>query len=162
MAVAQKRIGRVSLNNEPNWVTGDVGSLPAETSRKRPQVAMTQKAAKESKNKRSEEEEGPIQQSDLLKPLMMDIAKKGLNFAFQKWIKRLENPQKRTKTQKPKKVIVVGAGMAGLVAAYELQQVGHDVILLESQMRVGGRIHSLAGEKYGFEKEPCAEGRPLI
>ena len=85
-------MGRVSLNNEPNWATGDVGSLPAETSRKRPQVAMTQKAAKESKKKRSEEEEEPIQQSDLLKPLMMDIAKKGLNFAFQKWIKRLENP----------------------------------------------------------------------
>ena len=51
MAVAQKRMGRVSLNNEPNWVTGDVGSLPAETSRKRPQVAMTQKAAKEAKKK---------------------------------------------------------------------------------------------------------------
>ena len=154
-------MGRVSLNNEPNWVTGDVGSLPAETSRKRPQVAMTQKAAKEAKKKRSEEEEEPIQQSDLLKPLMMDIAKKGLNFAFQKWIQRLENPQKRTKTQKPKKVIVVGAGMAGLVAAYELEQVGHDVILLESQMRVGGRIYTL-GEKDGFEKELCAEGKPLI
>lgn len=44
---------------------------------------------------------------------------------------------------KPKKVIVVGAGMAGLVTAYELQRAGHDVVILEARQRVGGRIQTM-------------------
>jgi monoamine oxidase len=44
---------------------------------------------------------------------------------------------------KPKKVIVIGAGMAGLVAAYELTKLGHEVTVLEAQHRVGGRVLTL-------------------
>src|SRR5712691_10254292 len=44
---------------------------------------------------------------------------------------------------KPKKVIVVGAGMAGLVIAYELQRAGHVVTILEGRQRVGGRVYTL-------------------
>ncbi len=43
----------------------------------------------------------------------------------------------------PKKVIVIGAGLAGLAAAYELRQTGHDVTILEAQTRVGGRVSTL-------------------
>ena len=38
-----------------------------------------------------------------------------------------------------KKVIVIGAGLAGLSAGYELTQAGHDVTILEAQTRPGGR-----------------------
>jgi len=41
-----------------------------------------------------------------------------------------------------KSVVVIGAGMAGLVAAFELDRAGHDVIVLEAQNRVGGRIYT--------------------
>ena len=78
----------------------------------------------EIKKPKIKEEQEPVQQSDLLKPLLMDIARGGLNYAFQKYVKRIEDPEWYSKTQKPKKVIVVGAGMAGLVAAFELAQVG--------------------------------------
>jgi monoamine oxidase len=39
-----------------------------------------------------------------------------------------------------KRVVVLGAGIAGLVAAFELKQRGHEVVVLEAQNRVGGRV----------------------
>lgn len=49
-----------------------------------------------------------------------------------------------------KKVLVLGAGIAGLVAAYELLKAGHTPIILEAQNRLGGRILTL--------RAPFAEG----
>jgi monoamine oxidase len=42
-----------------------------------------------------------------------------------------------------KKVIVVGAGMAGLTAAFELMQAGYDITVLEARMRPGGRVYTI-------------------
>jgi len=50
----------------------------------------------------------------------------------------------------PKKIVIVGAGMAGLVAGYELSQLGHDVTLLEARSYVGGRVHTI--------REPFSDG----
>ena len=38
------------------------------------------------------------------------------------------------------RVAVVGAGIAGLTAAYRLKQTGFEVVVLERQANVGGRM----------------------
>jgi monoamine oxidase len=53
-------------------------------------------------------------------------------------------------TSPGKKVIVIGAGMAGLTAAYELRRAGFEPIILEAQQRVGGRVCTL--------REPFSDG----
>jgi len=49
-----------------------------------------------------------------------------------------------------RRVLVVGAGLAGLAAAYELTQAGHEVTVLEARGRAGGRVRTL--------REPFADG----
>lgn len=44
-----------------------------------------------------------------------------------------------------KAVVVLGAGIAGLVAAYELQRAGYDVTVLEASNRVAGRVWTIRG-----------------
>ncbi|WP_332995105.1 flavin monoamine oxidase family protein [Scytonema sp. PRP1] len=41
-----------------------------------------------------------------------------------------------------KKVGIIGAGLAGLTAAYELKQIGHDVTVFEASNRSGGRVYT--------------------
>lgn len=53
-----------------------------------------------------------------------------------------------------KRVTVIGAGVAGLVAAYELEQLGHHVEVLEGSRRIGGRIYT-----HRFRSGPAA---PLV
>jgi monoamine oxidase len=50
----------------------------------------------------------------------------------------------------PQKIIVIGAGMAGLSAAQQLVENGHDVTILEARTRPGGRVFTM--------REPFADG----
>ncbi|MFN8052448.1 MAG: NAD(P)/FAD-dependent oxidoreductase [Acidimicrobiales bacterium] len=42
-----------------------------------------------------------------------------------------------------RRVVVVGAGLAGLVAAASLRDAGWDVVVVEARERLGGRVHTL-------------------
>ena len=54
------------------------------------------------------------------------------------------------KTTNPKNVLIIGAGLAGLAAAWELNKAGHNVVVLEARNRPGGRVSTL--------REPFAKG----
>jgi monoamine oxidase len=47
------------------------------------------------------------------------------------------------RTGAPRRVVVLGAGLAGLAAGYELARAGHEVKVLEAQERPGGRVLTL-------------------
>ncbi len=54
------------------------------------------------------------------------------------------NLRSRPKIEREISVVVIGAGMSGLCAAYELKTLGYDVTLLEAeQSHIGGRIRTL-------------------
>jgi monoamine oxidase len=61
-----------------------------------------------------------------------------------------------------KRVIVIGAGMAGLVAAFELARQGHDPLILEAQSRVGGRVYTLRSFAPGLYAEAGAMRIPRV
>lgn len=64
-----------------------------------------------------------------------------------------------TNAPKGAKVLILGSGMAGLVAAHELLKSGYDVELLEFNDRVGGRSWSIRGgdtyTELGGETQHC-------
>jgi phytoene dehydrogenase-like protein len=53
--------------------------------------------------------------------------------------------------KKNNKVVIVGAGMAGLVAALELEKAGIPVTILEATDRVGGRVKTDYEDGYQFD-----------
>jgi monoamine oxidase len=53
----------------------------------------------------------------------------------------------------PKKILIAGAGMSGLVAASLLKQAGHKVTILEGNNRIGGRIFTV--------RQPFSQGNYL-
>ena len=55
------------------------------------------------------------------------------------------------------RVAVIGSGLAGLVAGYELHQAGWDVLVLEARDRVGGRVHTIRGFRDGQIAEAGGE-----
>src|SRR5690349_23388437 len=60
-----------------------------------------------------------------------------------------------------KRVVVVGAGMAGLAAARALTDRGVEVVVLEARNRIGGRVETRNGVDLGAHWIHGTEGNPL-
>src|SRR6266849_4730620 len=61
----------------------------------------------------------------------------GRSWAVPIWTEARPDPGAR------KRVVIVGAGLAGLTSALDLVGAGWDVVVLEARQRVGGRVHTL-------------------
>ena len=147
----ERVIERRAVAREPNWVTGNPMGY---------NVTVTEPLASRTTDKGEVEE--PLHQGDLLRPLYMDIAKHGLSYAYKKFggdasLVIPRPPEEVEQTTNSKHVIIVGAGMAGLVAARELRRVGHTVRIIETQKRVGGRVKTF-DHKDGFKEGLYVDG----
>ncbi|XP_046860985.1 uncharacterized protein LOC124454225 [Xenia sp. Carnegie-2017] len=104
----------------------------------------------------------PIQHSDCIKTFLKCIQDEGLRKAYNRYgYKPVESKHPRSiindiEDEKISDVIIVGAGMAGLSAAYELKKAGLSVKILEQTDRYGGRIFTY-GEESGLASGLYAE-----
>jgi monoamine oxidase len=67
--------------------------------------------------------------------------------------------RKRVVSASGRKILILGAGVAGLAAALELRELGHDVTILEARTRPGGRIHTLREPFSGGQYAEAGAGR---
>lgn len=77
----------------------------------------------------------------------------------QQYLEFIKNGIPKPKGSK-KDVLVIGAGMAGMVSASMLRQVGHNVTIVEANTRVGGRVKTFrntAEKKYWEDDSLYAE-----
>ena len=80
-----KNISLRSIDEEPNWLSGDLKGYP------------------DARNPTKYDRDAPLQQGDLIKPLLMDILQYGLPYAFAKF--NVEDPDptfKCSQTKKPR------------------------------------------------------------
>ncbi len=66
--------------------------------------------------------------------------------------------------ERSKKVIIIGAGISGLTAAYLLHKEGYNIIVLEKNDKVGGSIETVMENNFPFDRGPnsALETTPII
>jgi monoamine oxidase len=81
----------------------------------------------------------PINRRQFLK--QAGVVAGGLHFGFRSgWAM----PQAAVpRNSSSKQVVILGAGLAGLSAGWELNGAGHEVVILEAQLHPGGRVHTI-------------------
>ncbi len=65
-------------------------------------------------------------------------------------------------TQNPKKIIIIGAGFAGLSASCYLAQAGHEVTIMEKNSHIGGRANVLHRDGFTFDMGPTFYWMPDV
>src|SRR5262245_24233441 len=89
---------------------------------------------------RRSREDGPVlTRRAFLASAMVGTAALGTIRAWSSPLRTTPRPDLGT----PGRVVVAGAGLAGLTAALDLVDAGWDVVVLEARDRVGGRVHTL-------------------
>ncbi|MFM8329304.1 MAG: FAD-dependent oxidoreductase, partial [Actinomycetales bacterium] len=65
------------------------------------------------------------------------------------------------KTSDPKRIVIVGAGMAGLAAAARLAKAGHQVTIFEAN-QIGGKCHTERINGFAFDTGPSLLTLPAV
>jgi monoamine oxidase len=78
-------------------------------------------------------------------------AERAISRAVRPPVPQMVQELRNRRPEKTATIIIVGAGLAGLTAAYELQKLGFELVVLEADpAHIGGRVRTLRfGEHYG-------------
>ncbi len=76
------------------------------------------------------------------------------------WPGTVERPH--TMTSRSLKIVVIGAGMGGMMSAARLAKAGHEVSLYEASDRVGGKLHTEWIGKTAFDTGPSLLTLPAV
>lgn len=87
---------------------------------------------------------------------MADLDRRTLLRAGALWAASLGCAVTRPGRARSHRIVVVGAGLAGLVVAHELMKRGRDVLVLEALPQVGGRIRTVRDFRAGLYAEAGA------
>ena len=71
------------------------------------------------------------------------------------WASAMERPHAM-------KIVVIGAGMGGMMSAARLAKAGHEVSLYEASDRVGGKLHTEWIGKVAFDTGPSLLTLPAV
>jgi monoamine oxidase len=136
---------------EPDWVYGTLYGDGNNISPEKEQILFDINAHVKQKCMSSSKK---IQQSDGLESFYTDISNQGLHYAFNKYYgdgSIAVTAAETNKTDHPENVIIIGAGITGLISAFELKKAGHSVTILERQHRVGGRIKTVGDSHFDID-----------
>jgi monoamine oxidase len=99
---------------------------------------------------------GPTDRRQFIKQLSLSVGA----LAASPLVARAKRRGGLTLSSQPKHVVIVGGGLAGLAAAYELKRAGHQVTILEARKTAGGRVRTLRDFSDGLYAEAGAHFFP--
>ena len=142
-AAAEREQAEIDAKVEAFKSGNQIPKLPRKPSSRQPSSGIKREGSRKKTSKKMIESDSDLDDYDY-DEITTKEKKQGLSNRTTTTARHVGRPPASAFSALPDglRVIIVGAGVAGLKAAADLQRAGADVIVLEARNRIGGRIHT--------------------